>query len=117
MKKVLFAFLLSTPALAWAAKPQPNPADYTIAVHVERSRMPMICVQGLCYFLQDLDVVIDGKKIELESGRVMDLLRVGDYKAKIVKDETAQPYEYNRVYEFLFTDGKTRTYSVVGEQE
>jgi hypothetical protein len=47
----------------------------------------------------------------------IDLLRIGDYKAKILKDETSRPYEYERTYEFHFADGKTRRYVVVGEFE
>jgi hypothetical protein len=45
------------------------------------------------------------------------LLRVGDYKAKVEKDNTQRTYEYERVYEFLFADGSTRRYWVVGEDE
>jgi hypothetical protein len=67
---------------------------------------------------QKLNVTIDGKKYEMEEQRPrIDLLRIGDYKAKILKDETSRPYEYERTYEFHFADGKTRRYVVVGEFE
>ena len=46
-----------------------------------------------------------------------DLLRVGDYKARIFKDEKDRPYEYQRTYEFLISDGGIRRYVVVGETE
>ena len=59
------------------------------------------------------------KKYELKEGGTVraDLLRVGDYKAKIVENETSNPYEYHRAYEFLFTVGQTLQYIVSGESE
>ena len=103
MKKVLFAILFMVPALALAEKPKPNPANYTVAVHVQSSRLILECGQGTCVSTQHLTVLIDGKRYELEdSGAHWDLLRVGDYKAIIAKDETTRTYEYARTYEFLF---------------
>jgi hypothetical protein len=122
MKIALYAILLLTPALALAAKETPNPADYTVAVHVQSSRLVLSCGDvtngnSICTWYQRLTVIIDGKKVEIESGAVKNLLRVGDYKAKIAKDETQHAYEYSRTYEFLFPDGQTRQYFVVGETE
>jgi len=65
---------------------------------------------------QHLTVLIDGKKYQLDTSSGS-LLRVGDYKAKVEKDNTQRTYEYERVYEFLFADGSTRRYWVVGEDE
>jgi hypothetical protein len=51
------------------------------------------------------------------------LLRIGDYKAKLLPEEQRDgdiplgSYEYRRRYEFLFPDGRTRKYTVVGESE
>jgi hypothetical protein len=68
--------------------------------------------------VQHLNVLIDGKRYELSDTMPRtDLLRVGDYKAKIFKDETERPYEYQRTYEFLMSDGGTRRYVVVAETE
>jgi hypothetical protein len=117
MKKALLAFLLITPALASADKPKPNPADYTIAIHVQLSRQVAACTGNTCQPEQQLTVTIDGKKYELQSGFARDLLRTGDYKAKIAKDETRHAYEYTRIYEFLFPDGVTRQSSVMSESE
>jgi hypothetical protein len=47
----------------------------------------------------------------------MSLLRVGEYKAKIFKDETNHSFEYQRTYEFLMSNGESRQYSVVAETE
>lgn len=52
-------------------------------------------------------------------------LRTGDYKARMivgkqpVTDNPLPAYEtyYTNTYELQFPDGKTRTYSVVGESE
>jgi hypothetical protein len=122
MKKALLTILLLAPVLAWGGKPKqaPNPADYTIAVHVQSSRLDKFD-QGEGHnsvSLQHLTVLIDGKKYELTDTQWRnDLLRVGDYKAKIVKDETDRAYEYQRTYEFLMSDGETRQYTVVSESE
>jgi len=123
MKKILFALMLLTPALAGAEKPAPNPADYTVAIHVQSSRLVVDCsdvTQGnsVCGWAQHLTVLINGKKYELDSGMTAEnLLRVGDYRAKILKDETKHTYEYVRTYEFLFADGSTRSYYVAEESE
>jgi hypothetical protein len=126
MKKASFAILFLSSALSCAAparaeKPKPNPADYTIAVHVQSSRIIDVCSDvggsSVCGWEQQLSVTIDGKKYDLQSGFAKDLLRAGDYKAKIAKDETQHAYEYMRTYQFLFPDGQTRQYAVVSESE
>jgi hypothetical protein len=122
MKNVFLAILLLIPTLVCAEKTKPNPSAYTVAVHVQSSRLVLSCgdVTGgssVCSWEQHLNVIIDGKKFEIQPGTAKNLLRVGDYKAKIVKDDTPNAYEYQRVYELLFPDGQTRQYSVVGEME
>jgi hypothetical protein len=123
VKKALFAILLFVPVMALAEKQPANPADYTIAVHVQSSRLVDFCSDvtngvSVCYWEQVLSVVIDGNKYELQSARTaMNVLRLGDYKAKIAKDENKHAYEYGRTYEFLFPDGQTRQYFVVGESQ
>lgn len=64
-----------------------------------------------------LDVVIASKKYELRSElSIVHLLALGDYKAKLVKNDHNTAYDSLQVYEFLFPD-KTRTYVVVGQTE
>jgi hypothetical protein len=120
MKKVLIALLLLAPALSWAGKPKPNPADYTITVHVQSSFLTKECA-GDCPMLpgiQHLIVVIDGKKYELDGApEHPGVLRVGDYKAKLLKQDETRSYEFRWTYEFLFPDGKTRDFLVVSEAE
>jgi len=41
----------------------------------------------------------------------------GDYKAKLVRDDHKNAYDSFQDYEFLFPDGKTREYFLVGITE
>jgi len=111
MKRLALLVLLFS-ALAWAA--DPNPAEYTVNVHVSSSRMVM---QTPPAFSQELDVIIDGKRYELLAFNPNVLLALGDYKAKLVKDEHPNAYDSYQVYEFLFPDKKTRKFTVVGLME
>jgi hypothetical protein len=114
MKKVLIAILLMAPALACAEKkPLPDAANYTVTVHVQSSQV--VYTDG--NIAQHLDVAIDGKKYELQALPAAQVLPVGDYKARISKEKISPDHEYSRVYEFLFADGTTRRYNVVGETE
>jgi hypothetical protein len=108
-KHALAILLLST--LTWAA--DPNPADYTITVHVTVSRL--VFEAGAAN--QELNVTIDGKKFELRSGPVNGLLALGDYKAKLVKDEHKTTYDSSQTYELVFADRKTRRFEMVGQSE
>jgi hypothetical protein len=114
MKNVLLAVLLLVPSLARAQKP----SEYPIGVHVQASRVVDSCAgnPAVCVPAQRLTVVIDGKKYELEGGRDT-VLRTGDYKVKLDRDEARHAFEYQRAYEFRFEDGSTRRYTVVGELE
>jgi hypothetical protein len=107
VKEITIPVLLFS-ALAWAAG-SPNPAEYTVNVHVITSSMDR-------HGTQLLDVVIDGKKYELQSelpiGRV---LALGNYEAKLVTNRKTA-YEFFQIYEFLFPD-KTRQYEVIAQSE
>jgi hypothetical protein len=116
MKKVFFALLLLIPTLTLTAKAAPNPADYPVVVHVRSSSLSR-AASPLSFMSLHLVAVIDAKTYELDTlGGEFYLLRVGDYKAKIVQNDAHKDYEYHRVYEFLFPDGKTRKFTVVGEE-
>ena len=60
-----------------------------------------------------------GKKCELESVLgVRELLMLRDYKARLVTDEHGRgDYDSWQVYEFQFSDKKTRQFLVVGQLE
>jgi len=113
VKKIVVALLWLSSAFASAANP--NPAEYTVNIHVSASRMVTAHAPG---FFQQLSVVIAGKRYELESESTVNaLLAIGDYKAKLVKDEHREAYDSYQVYEFLFPDQKTRKFIVVGQTE
>jgi hypothetical protein len=100
--------------MAWAGT-EPNPADYTINVHVTSSRMMLEGEANA--FSQKLNVTINDKKYELRSSGVNALLALGDYKAKLVRNDHRTAYDSYQVYEFLFPDNKTRRFEVVGVME
>ncbi|HST12826.1 MAG TPA: hypothetical protein VLL05_20785 [Terriglobales bacterium] len=113
MKHAL-AVLLFCSAIAWSLPANP---EYTVNVHVNASRMVLHGDNGAHY--QNLSVVIDGKKVELESIPATNTLLVpGDYKARIVKDHHSNgDYDIWRIYEFQLPDKKTREFLVVGQSE
>jgi hypothetical protein len=109
MKMAALFVLLLVATLAPAA---PAPDDYSINVHVTSS-----------YILggggQGLDVVIHAKKYQLggDPTRGPAILALGDYRAKLVKDEHPTAYESHQEYEFLFSDNKTKKFGVIGQSE
>jgi hypothetical protein len=114
VKHVAIAFLFLCCTLVWAA---PSASDYDINVHVSATRMTR---HGNSAFYQSLGVIIDGKRYELESlGAPNALLMLGDYKARLAKDQhwAGGTYDSWRVYEFLFPDNKKRQFVVVGQSE
>jgi hypothetical protein len=116
VKKLALAAFLMSPMLALAETP--NPANYTVNVHIQSSRLVVVCPSGTnCGNVQYLNTVIGGKKFELERWVDGSVLRVGDYKARLIEGKQPRAEEYTRSYEFLFSDGKTGTFAVVGESE
>lgn len=87
----------------------PAPADYPITVHVSSSRLRAVNSM-------ELGVIISGKKYCL-SGVGNGLLSVGDYKARLVKDEHRTSYQSVQTYELLYPDNKTGKYNVIGQSE
>jgi hypothetical protein len=113
MKKLVTVVIILLSAMAWAGT-EPNPADYTIKVHVTSSRM----VEGETNaFSQKLSVTINEMKYELRCSGVNALLALGDYKARLVRNDHRTAYDSYQVYEFLFPDNKTRRFEVVGVME
>lgn len=94
MKHLTFVFFLLCSALCQAAA---APSDYNINVPVSATRMVL---QEHSAGRQSLTVTIDGKKYELDSlGYPNALLMLGDYKARLVKDQHwAGSYDSWRVY-------------------
>ncbi len=118
------SLLLSLPVFSlpmFAASPS---ADYTLTIHVSQTRIGTDCgivLQGnsLCKSVQKLSVTIDGVKYELEAESLTPkgIVALGDYKAKLVKDQQKPTHEFNRTYELMFPDGSTRKFDVTGQVE
>ncbi len=63
-------------------------------------------------------MLVDGKKYVLEDEHQRkNVLRIGDYKAKIAREDTSRAYEDSREYEFLLPDGEKRKFFVIGGTE
>jgi hypothetical protein len=105
--------LLFIPAITLAEKPKPNPADFTITVHVRACNV----VDRFTIYVQALDVTIDGKKYQLGATNISSILPTGDYKARIASDKPQKTGEYTRTYELLLADGSARQYGVIGVSE
>jgi hypothetical protein len=110
MKKLLFALALMPVTAMYAVKPKPDPAAYTVTVHVIGSANRSL--------VQHLEVVIDGQTMELVSvnGGYGGLLALGDYKAKYINmaPKTHAIYDYWNRYEIYFpSDGAVRDYDEI----
>jgi len=116
MKRFAFLFFLISVGVFAQSKPD----NYSIVVHVAASRIAVESWGTNVQFAQKLDVTIDGKKYELEFTKQfgpVSLLRLGDYRAKLIEQDDTSSYELNQVYEFKFADGKTRKFNVIGTKE
>jgi hypothetical protein len=112
MKELATIVVMLCSVLAWGGT-APNPANYNINVHVSSAR---INSRGTVM----LAVTLEGKKYVLEGLDLLSPLLVpGDYKAKAVpvKVKDVHAYDAYGTYEFLFPDGKTRTYALAGITE
>src|SRR5580692_9708751 len=103
MTKAALSILLLISTFLLAA---PNPDEYSINVHVTSSHWVMEPAIGTGpEAFQMLNVVIDGKKYELEAPTLnanlqagVALLALGNYKAKLVQDKHKTAYESSQVY-------------------
>ncbi|MFZ0663189.1 MAG: hypothetical protein WAM66_10890 [Acidobacteriaceae bacterium] len=115
MKTLALAALLLCSVVAWS---QPKAGDYPLTVHVARSYLLHAGGAKDGETFQKLDVLINGKKLQLEAlYKHNGLLELGDYKAKLKKNVEKQGYLREQKYEILFPDNKTETFDVVGESE
>jgi hypothetical protein len=113
MKRTALVVLLVLLLLGTIVPAARTPEEYPITVHLTSSYF----LGGVVSHGQGLDIVIDGKKYALAGDSDVALLALGDYKAKLVKDEHKTSYESFQEYEILFPDKKTRKFTVVGQSE
>lgn len=111
--RVQFLLIFFYSSLAWAGS-----KDYNVNIHVTATHM--LREHGDSASRQELDVIIEGKKLQLESETIPNaLLSLGDYKAKLVKNDhwRGASYDSYQVYEVLLPDKNTRRFIVVGQSE
>jgi hypothetical protein len=111
MKKAALLFVLLFAGLAPAAQ---NADEYSINVNVSSARTSLV-PNASGNLQQQLDVTIKSKKYELSALSDGSLLALGDYKAKLVRDDHKTAYESFQVYEILLPDKKTATYNVTAQ--
>ncbi|MHB1936317.1 MAG: hypothetical protein ACYCOR_07000 [Acidobacteriaceae bacterium] len=119
MKTLFTLVLLLGSSLAWAV---PNPAAYTVSIHVVSSQIDTAYWGGTVMLYQTLHVLIDGKKYTLRGNPIrfshtIGVLAPGEYKAKLVTDKHKGTYAYARVYELLFPDQTMSKLTVIGASE
>lgn len=116
MRKLALLVLL----LSALCSAQSNAGEYPINVHVSSSQWVVVPTTIGLQAAQRLNVVIDGKKYELEAdgakGRPA-ILSLGDYKAKLIVDIHNTAYESSQTYQLQFSDKKTRNFVVIGRSE
>ncbi len=86
-----------------------NTADFNLTAHVTNAFL--VTTQELLR----LDVTLDGKKLQLESFDSTKMLHLGDYKARVVKDDEWKSGQYVVSYDLLMLDGTHLLFRVVGE--
>jgi hypothetical protein len=116
MKKLALALLLLQTGLLLAATDKPNPADFTVKVHVVSSGWQSI--YGSNGYFQILETVIDNQPVELGYVETSaGILALGDYPARISPSihgpKNRNSYDIYRGYDLLMPDGTARTYTVV----
>jgi len=118
-KRMLLAVVFCFAAFAHAAS-TPNPADYTEALHVTSSYIVQngqqleVTTNGRNYTLYGATFIARQKGISLTHTGV---LPVGDYKAKLIKENYLPAYILFLSYEILLPDGKTAKFDVIGQKE
>ena len=115
--------ILSLMFLAMPVWAEPNPADYTLNVHVISSRIETDFAGKIPASSERLRVLIDGKKYDLAryplktSFRSFGVIVPGDYKARIVDEKYKSTYLFTREYQFLFPDQTVAKFQVIGQTE
>jgi hypothetical protein len=118
MKKFTLAIcLLFASTICAHAKTPPNPADYTVTVHVTGSHFRSSYGSSLVF-----DCLIDGKKIELSGSPLLNpqlpaVLKPGDYRARIIQTNKYPAYLNTDHYQLLLPDNKTADFAVTGLSE
>ena len=115
MKKLVLALLLMQTPIVFAAADKPNPADYTVTVHVVSSASLLGGSGTNTFTYQMIEAVIGNETLQLRGGSE-GVLALGDYSARVSASvhgpKDPNTYDVYRGYDFLMPDGKVRTYVV-----
>ena len=112
MGMVLLCGLGTAQKSRYSESHRPDPLEYPLVVHVTHAR---VTTAGGVSTLH-LDAVIDGKRVELETG-ASGLLHVGTYQARVVTSDEKKSGWFSRTYDVLFTDGTHVMFNEVAESE
>jgi len=112
MRRSIALLILLSPFLCAHAKSKPNPADYAITVHVTGSHL----IDRGGYTCESIDTIVDGQRYLMRNINCQQtyVFQLGDYPARIVKEDKIHTYELMRIYEFLLPDGQTRQFQISG---
>ena len=100
---------------------KPAPTGFSLPVHVSAAHLRSPCGDTFGPDCLYLDVVIAGKKLELEgngdsrAGKIV--LTPGDYQAKLIKDAEPGSGMIHQQYDLLLRDNSTWTSVVTGISE
>lgn len=106
---VAVLFLVVSSAFARVAD-TPNPADFTMKVHISASHLKTECAQGVCRNVLYADSTLNGKKLQLSGNAVevkktLMLIAPGDYPAKLIRDvHNSDDSLLNQEYDLLLPD-------------
>ena len=125
LKKIMLSLGIVTGSVALAAPP--NPADYTVTLHITSSHLTDDCQRIATPPCAQLDVTTGGAKYMLlgsalrsNSRSLAGVLQIGDYKAKLIqliKGNAKSDYLLTEDYDILLPDGKTASFQVIGQSE
>jgi hypothetical protein len=110
MNKIIAVLFLMLFATSLQAKDKPNPADYTIKVHISASHMQWTFYGWKMY----ADATLNGRKVELAGDAVgignhaaeEALVIPGDYQARLTSEfHNSDSTAIHQVYDILLTDG------------
>jgi hypothetical protein len=117
-KYIFLGLLFCVPVIA-----QVNGLGYVVDIHVTASRIASNCGvfrgDSSCKATQEITVDIDGKKYELQSETFFPkgIVALGDYKAKLLDEQTKPTGEFTRTYDLQFPDQSKRKFHVIGQME
>jgi hypothetical protein len=117
MRSIALTVLLLAPSAIFAAT-KPDPADFTVTVHVISSESTYVSCDVPVTYYQVLDAVVDGQQLRMQSGTTLSygVLALGDYKARkspsVRSPKWATAADVFEAYDLLMPDGTARTYRV-----